>query len=114
MAKYLMICDGGHFIDGIEFDEFEDAADAAVETLVNWVIDAQYYWSFDKRGLPKLSEAQIEAWDSMIEECCTYVVCWDEDTNEWNSIDYAWFPPEEAEDQIGWMPWDQLKKKLGI
>lgn len=111
--RYKMIYDGGHFVDGIEFENFEDAKHDAIETLISWIVDEVYYWNFDENHMPHLTERQIEMWDTMINDCCVYVVEWNEEKNDYDDMDDAWFPSYEDENEIGWMEWDKLKAKHG-
>lgn len=111
--RFKMIFDGGHFVDSIEFDDFDGAKNDAIETLILWMSEECYYWEHDENGVPHPTEAQIENWDTMINDCCVYVVEWDEETGEWEDMDDAWFPSYEDEYEIGWMEWERCKKEYG-
>ena len=111
--KYCMMFDMGHTVDGNEFDNFDDAKYSAIETLIAWMAEECYFWNYDENHVPCPNEKQIEDWDKMIHECCVYVVEWDEEAGDWEDIDDAWFPSYEVENEIGWMEWDELKKKNG-
>ena len=109
--RFKMIYDGGHFVDGIEFDNFEDAKDNAIETLVLWMQEETYGWKFDENGVPHPTEVQIENWDYMIGDCCVCVVEWNEETGGWEDVDDAWYPSYEDKYEIGWMEWEHYKKQ---
>ena len=108
-----MIYDGGDFVDGIEFDDFEAAKNDAIETLILWMAEETNGWKFDENGVPHPTEKQIESWDMTINDCCVYVIEWDEETGEWEDIGNAWFPSYEIENEIGWIEWEQYKKQFG-
>ena len=109
--RYKMLYDGGHFVDGIEFDDFEDAKDNAIETLIMWMAEESYFWERNENGIPCLTELQIENWNWMIGDCCVCIVEWDEEAKDWEDVDDAWYPSYEDENEIGWMEWEELKKK---
>lgn len=114
--KFLMVFDMDHTIDGIEFDTFEEAKNDAIYTLEGWIIEEQIEWDYetDNDGIsviPHPTEAQIESWDYMINNCCVYVVEWDDETNQWEDSDYGWWPSYDDENEIDWLEWDELKKK---
>lgn len=111
MKKYCMIFDMGHTVDGIEHDDFEQAKVDAIDTLLTWIADETRNWKLDENYIPRPTEEQIDSWDTMINDCCVYVVQWDETSNEWDDVDNAWFPPYEIENEINWLEWADLKNK---
>jgi len=108
MAKYTMVYDGDSFIDGIDYDSIEAAIASAEDTLCEWSCEEMSGWKFDDNGLPLPTEEQIEHWDYMIENFCVYVVPKGGDMD-----DAVWFPSDELCDQIGWLYWEDYKKKIG-
>jgi len=110
--RYQVVYDFG-CSDGVnEFDNFEDAKDDAINTLVEWICDEQYTWEVDKDGVPHPTDEQIDSWDIMINECCIYVREWKEDEQTYydEKMNY-WFPSYEEENDINWLEWEALKKK---
>lgn len=111
--QFCHVFDVGHSVDGVEYDDFEEAKSWAIDTLVQWVVDEQAKWPVDEKGKPHPTEKQIEDWDQMIEDCCVYVVEWDEDAGDWGDVDDAWFPSHEDETNAEWLYWEELKQKHG-
>lgn len=114
--RFCMVFDVGHSVDGVEFDTFEEARNDALYTLEQWIVDEQIKWSFDVADdgisvIPHPSEEQIDSWDRMINDCCVYVVEWDDVTSDWEDVDNAWFPSSDDEDALNWLEWSELKKK---
>ena len=116
--KYCMVFDVGHTVDGVEWDTFEEAKNDAINTLENWVVEEQLSWKFDTNSdgvsvTPHPTEKQIESWDTMINDCCVYVVEWDDENDCWEDCDNAWYPSSEIENEVNWLEWSELKKKYG-
>lgn len=110
---FSMVYDMGDTVDGVEHDTFEAAKDDALETLANWVAEEQKCWKVDENGTPHPTERQVESWDKMIEDYCVYIVRWDDEANDYESCDDAWYPSSEDEKDTDWLYWEELKAKYG-
>ena len=107
--KYTMIYDGDSFIDGIDYDSIESAIASAEDTLCEWLCEGMHDWKFDDNGIPQPTEEQIEEWNYMIENCSVWVVPKGKDYD-----DAVWTMSDELCDQIGWLCWEDLVKKMNI
>ena len=108
--RFMMLWDNDSCCDGTEHDTFEAAMFDAEETLLMWLCDEQSKWEIDENGVPHPTEEQIESYDYMIYNCEACVVEWDEEAGEYESIDYASYPSEDA---VEWKTWNELKEKYG-
>ena len=66
---FKVIYETDDFVDGIEEDNFEDAKANALSILMDWIVEEQVQWELDSDSVPRPTEKQIEAWDTMIESC---------------------------------------------
>lgn len=110
--KYCMIYETDCTADGVEFDDFESAKAEAIEIYTSWVCEEIADWTFNDTGKPLPTEKQIEDWDYMYDNCSCYVVEWDEEKQEYEDIDDAYFIPDEELREIGWMEWSEIVKKM--
>ena len=114
-APYRMVYDGDSCIDSIDHESLEDAIDDAIDTLVTWEGEQMEGWKFADDGTPLPTPEQIENWDYMIYNSGCYVVAFNEETGEYNDyLDEAEWPvSDEDTDQIDWMLWEDIEKKMG-
>lgn len=106
--EYTMVYDGDSFIDGIDYDTIEAAIASAEDTLLEWEAETMYGWKFDENGIPQPTEKQIEDWDYMIYNMGVWVVPKGKDYD-----DAVWTMSDELCEQIGWLTWEELLKKMG-
>ena len=106
--KSTMVYDGDSFIDGIDYDTIEAAIASAEDTLLEWEAETMYGWKFDENGIPQPTEKQIEDWDYMIYNMGVWVV-----PNGKDYDDAVWTMSDELCEQIGWLTWEELLKKMG-
>lgn len=84
--EFKVIYDGGHFIDGIEFDTLEEAQDASYDILYSWMNDC--------------ANEDAETWNMMINECSVWVEQYVEDADDWSEV---WSPSDDYLREIGWV-----------
>lgn len=94
-SPYRMVYDGNCFIDGTDYGSLEQAKADALDTLVNWMIEARQAWA----NCHCPTEDELDEYNNMICCCCTYVQEYNQETDEYD--DY-WYPSEEDLEQIGW------------
>ncbi len=92
--KYKLIYNTENDTDGIEYDSLEMAKDAAIEILVEWMIEEQTKW---KNGEP--TEEQKNDWNYMVHNCYVEVFKYNKDMDEYEEY---WEPSYEDEKEIGW------------
>lgn len=111
-ARYMMIYDGGSFIDGIGYDSLQEAINAAEDTLCEWEAEQQGTWNMED-DKPSPTQEQIDAWDSMIYDCSCYVVEWDYENWEYPGADYAVWPTSDEDlENLGWVTYDELQRRM--
>ena len=49
----------------------------------------------------------------MIADCSVYIVKWNDEINDYESCDDAWYPSAAEENDIDWLYWEELKTKYG-
>ena len=113
--KYCMVYDMGHTIDGVEFDDYEEAKADMIHTYLLWEAEeiSDKKWKFSEDGTPLPTEKQIEDWDYMIDNCCCYVVEWNDTLEEYNDSYYADSLSDEELKKIGWMYFNELMEREG-
>ena len=99
---WKMIWDNDNATDGVGYETFEAAKDAALDTLAAWAAQARAEWVREK---PNTDEKYD--WDYMVCHCSVQVQKYDPDTDEYE--DY-WEPSHEDEQQVGWLEWKELRK----
>ena len=92
-APFKMIYDGGHFIDGMDCDTGEEARDAALETLCEWMAEEQGTWKSEKP-----TPLEIERWNWMIEEMMCWIQVYDPETDDYDDT----YLTDEDLESIGW------------
>lgn len=103
---YKVIYDLGHTTDSIEgYKTKSEAMKAAEDLYLTWMFEQTYYWGFTGNGTPLPTDKEIEEWDTMIKDCCAYVVEEgyedDEECREYIS--------DERLDEMGWMNWCDVR-----
>lgn len=110
--KYCMIFDTDSDCAGVEFDDFEAAKSDMIDTYINWAVEEMRDWTTNAKGELNPTEEQIENYDYMIDNCCCYIVEWDDELDDYEDSDNAYWLPQQELDEIGYIEWIHLKEKL--
>ena len=97
-APFKMVYDTDHCCDSVDCDSEEEARDAALDCLHEWMAQNMSGWKHDEP-----SDADKEWWDYMIYNNSVYVVKYNPETDEYETV---WEPSYEDEESIGWKPFE--------
>ena len=107
--RYNVIFDNEHTCDSLgEVSDLESFESIALDTYLDWMMEEAWDWEIID-GVPSPTKEQIEHWDYMISECMVCAVEWDEEAQDWDDIDYAYYLDQDKLDSIGWGYWDEVK-----
>ena len=107
--RYCLVWDNGHDTSGIEFDTYEEAKKNMEETYILWEDAEVSTWNI-KKGLIRPTPKQIESWNQMIDECCCYIVRWNDVLGEYEDSYWAEFLADEELREIGWVHWEEVER----
>lgn len=93
---YRVFLSNEHSCDAYGSNSFEVAKDSALETLTNWVVEAQAEWNSDTP-----TEDERDSFNYMIEECSVEVRKYNPATDEYDET--VWEPSDEDCERIGWV-----------
>ena len=105
-APYKMVFDMPSVIDSIDHNDFENAKDDALETLINWELEFIGQHNIKNEDISTWTEKTIEAWDMMIEDSDVSVQKYNPYLDTYET---CWRPSEKDLEQIRWLPTDKFK-----
>lgn len=95
MKKYRCVYDGDTFIDGIEFDTFDEAKDCSLDILFSWAEEHRENW----KDYFAPTDEELDSYNSMICNCAVWVEKYDEVLG---GYDEYWYPSGDDLLAIGW------------
>lgn len=101
--RWIVVYDMGHTVDSFDCDTFEEAKNAALYTLITWMIDQSYNYPPDYE---EWNEKEISDWNYMINEYSVSVKDRTKNNNE--DFEEVWSPSDEEKKKICWLTYDEL------
>lgn len=96
---FILVWDTDSCCDSYGAESLEAAKNDALDTLLNWMVEESWNWSFLPDGTPNPTEEQKNSWDYMIYNCWVEVRQYNPKTDDYETV---WEPSDGDLTELGW------------